>query len=110
MSVLVHDVEITLFQGRVRRRSRRAEVVTHDEYRNHAVKERRRGAHRDERIHIGRAFYEVPIAVDKIFPVNDHDGQREQELHERKTDGVFRARKKGRQRQADHMSHADIHQ
>ena len=75
-----------------------------------AVHQRRARADRDQGIHGRRKVEQRLKTVDIIFPVNDADWQRKQQLHQRKRKSVLRAADKARQRQAEHRPHGEIHQ
>ena len=75
-----------------------------------AVHQRRARADRDQGIHGRRKVEQRLKTVDIIFPVNDADWQRKQQLDQCKRKSVLRAADKARQRQVEHRPHGEIHQ
>ena len=88
----------------------RAQPVTHAEYREYTVSERRRRPNSDEGIHVGRKGEQPLETVDVVRAVDIDDGQAQQDLQKRIGHRVLRPREEGRQRRSEHVPHADIHQ
>ena len=74
-----------------------------------AVENRRGRTDGNQRIHVGCAGEQRAKADDIIAAVEIDHRQRQQKLRQRKGGGILRAVQKMRQRQADHVSHRDIH-
>ena len=75
-----------------------------------AVDHRRRGAHCDERIHVGRAVPQGLEAGEEIVPVQIENGQGEQELGEGKGQGIVHSVQPAGDRQPHHGAHGEVEQ
>ena len=76
----------------------------------HAVGQRCARTHGDQRVHAGRAGLDALPARDEKRAVDPADGQGQRQLHkaEHQCAGAVTLHK-GRQRQADHVAHRDVH-
>ena len=81
----------------------------HHEEHARAVDERRRGAERDQRVHVRRAVHQARESADEKLLVNDHADRREDHLQEREPDGiVLKERRHGEA--PHHVPHREIHE
>ena len=92
----------------------RRHCITRTQRRRHTIKRRnavQRGSTRtkcDKRIHGGRFVRKRFEANAEKLEIDEDNGQKQQELRERKHHQVLIAQKTGRQWPAKHMSHAQI--
>ena len=85
-----------------------AQAIADLEDGEHAVDDGGDGPDSDEGIHVGRAVEEGLEAVFKVFVVEVHDWQGQQELHQGEGGRVFHPGQEPRQRRAHHVAHGDI--
>ena len=97
--VMLQGLPITMAHG-----------IGHHEQGCDAVDQRRAGADRDKRIHIGAAVPQGLQPSGIIDPVEDHRRQGQHKLQQRRHQGVFSSVIPGRHREPHHMPHGKIHQ
>ena len=95
--VLLHQLQVAV-----------AQAVPHLVQGKDPVDHCRRGAYRNEGVHVGGAAEEGLKAYLIIFIVEVHDRQGEQQLGETKGHGVLRPQQEGGEGRSQHVAHGDV--
>ena len=87
-----------------------AKAVGHAVHGEDAIEQRGAGADRHQRIHVRRAVGEGLEADDVELAVDEDDRHGDDQLRQRRDEGVFRAGEESGHRQAHHAAHGHVHQ
>ena len=99
LAVMLHDVPLAVSLG-----------PGHPQQRRQTIDQAGTGAHGDEGIHIGTAVPQGLQALAVISPVQEHGGQCQQKLHQRKEGGVLETVENVGRGQGNHVAHGQVHQ
>ena len=102
----IQVVQVMLYQLHVSM----PQAVGHAEQGGNAVNQRRQGAHRNQRIHIGRTVIQGFQTPEIIDPVQVDHRERQKQLQKPRHHSVFRTVIPAGNRQSHHMTHGEVHE